>query len=366
MVSTCSSLKRTPVWIAAVTAMADLHLTGQVSMTMAYAAPAAMAAIADFHRNDGVEDKIDPNGVIPADIARFLARLRLLEGVPFNYLVPDAEMLPPETIRFFYVDRNWLDALVQGALSVGTVNSADRAQLAALHPIVRHEVDVAERLVRMKDADAPAVDAKGRLIGAAGPMTGFIMRSRLVSGWPGLHVRAYATDTHPDIDTSPDRVRLLRMERLAPAVLLVLFDGVPAVVHIEEPRSGIQFGVRVKEQGAGRAAAVVPLRNVAKPNDGPLKSGGDDRTVPIPFRKRAPGVINLHALAESLRTATGTNINLDGKTDSAEFAIEMLRFPIRQVFGDTAVHPGHDDFAPTLAVATMVERFGLAQRVLGL
>ncbi len=52
-----------------------------------------------------------PNGVVPPDVVRFLARLRLLEGVPFNYLVPDATMLPLESIRFFYVDRNWLDAL---------------------------------------------------------------------------------------------------------------------------------------------------------------------------------------------------------------------------------------------------------------
>jgi hypothetical protein len=50
------------------------------------------------------------------------------------------------------------------------------------------------------------------------------MLARLVSGWPGLHVRAYSTDTVkddqtiPDMDTSPNRVRLLRMERLAPAV----------------------------------------------------------------------------------------------------------------------------------------------------
>ena len=46
------------------------------------------------------------------------------------------------------------------------------------------------------------------------------------------------------------------MERLAPAVLLVLFDGVPAVVHIEEPRQGIQFGVRLDpERAAGSSAA---------------------------------------------------------------------------------------------------------------
>jgi hypothetical protein len=355
--------------------MADgLNFTAEMSMTVSLEATAQLAVIAAVHQLGGVEDQVDPDGVVPADISRFLARLRLLEGVPFNYLVPDARMLPAETIRFFYVDRNWLDALVQGALSVGTANSADRAKLTELYPIVRREVDVAERLVRMKSADAPAVDAQGRPIGVAGPMTGFLMRSRIVSGWPALHVRAYSTDTReddqtiPDMDTSPDRVRILRMERLAPAVLLVLFDGVPAVVHIEEPRSGIQFGVRVKEGAGGTASAVLPLRDVLHPNDGPLQTpGGKDRTVKVPFRKGAPGVINLHALAEKLRTESGTNITnlVDFKIDAAEFAIEMLRFPIRQVFGDTTVDPDDDAFFPTLMVDVMVERFELAQIVLG-
>ena len=54
--------------------------------------------------------------VVPGELRRFLARLRLLHGVPFCYLVPDAELLPPESIRFFYLDRAWTDALVQGAL----------------------------------------------------------------------------------------------------------------------------------------------------------------------------------------------------------------------------------------------------------
>ena len=40
-------------------------------------------------------------------------------------------------------------------------------------------------------------------------------------------------------------MKLLRLERLAPAVLLALFDGVPQIVHIEEPRQGIQFGIRL-------------------------------------------------------------------------------------------------------------------------
>jgi hypothetical protein len=315
------------------------------------------------------EDKVDPNGVVPPDVVRFLARLRLLEGVPFNYLVPDATMLPLESIRFFYVDRNWLDALVDGALSVGTVNSADREQLASLHAVVRAEVDTAERMVRMKDSDAPAVDANGRPIAVAGQMTGFLLRSKLVSGWPGMHVRAYTTDTRPDnktipdMDVSPDRVRLLRMERLAPAVLLVLFDGVPAVVHLEEPRSGIQFGVRMSFTDTS-ASAVLPLRDVAHPNDGFLQTPtAEDRTVPVPFRRGAPGVINIAELSTRLVSAAGTG--LSGPIDSAQFAMELLRFPFRQVFGDTEVDTGYDDFVASLNTSVLATRFQLAVKALG-
>ena len=96
----------------------------------------------------------------------------------------------------------------------------------------------------------PAPRRRGRPAGAGGTVSGFLLRSRAVSGWPGLHVRAYRDElgqaddaTIPESD--PGRLKVLRMERLAPAVLLVLFDGVPAVVHIEEPRQGIQFGVRL-------------------------------------------------------------------------------------------------------------------------
>ena len=89
----------------------------------------------------------------------------------------------------------------------------------------------------------------------SGTITGFLLRSRAVSGWPNLHVRAYSRDVVADdalttaAESDPSRMKVLRMERLAPAVLLVLFDGVPAVVHIEEPRQGIQFGVRLDPDG---------------------------------------------------------------------------------------------------------------------
>jgi hypothetical protein len=158
-------------------------------------------------------------------------------------------------------------------------------------------------------------------------------------------------------------VRLLRMERLAPAVLFVLFDGVPAVVHLEEPRSGIQFGVRLKD-GADptKQAAVLTVRDVKHPNNGPLQVGGHDRTVDVPFRAGSPGVINMTKLNDDLRGITAANM---GPTiDSAEYAMQMLRFPLRQVFGDTTVLQDVDSFVATVKIVALTERFALAAQVL--
>ena len=60
---------------------------------------------------------------------QWLASLRTLGQVPFQYMVPSEDMLPNETIRFFHVDRNWLDSLIDGALSVALVTSREKQWL---------------------------------------------------------------------------------------------------------------------------------------------------------------------------------------------------------------------------------------------
>ena len=50
----------------------------------------------------------------------------LLYPVPFHYLIPNPALLPPESLRFFHLDDNWVDALVDGALSIAVRNAADR------------------------------------------------------------------------------------------------------------------------------------------------------------------------------------------------------------------------------------------------
>jgi hypothetical protein len=299
---------------------------------------------------------------VPRDLRIWLARLRLLEGVPFGYLVADAALVPPESIRFFYVDRGWTDALVQGALSVGTVTTADRAALEGIYGIVRTEVDEAERLVRLPGAQPGAAVP----VGLAGPITGFILRSRMVSGWPGLHVRGYAVDNlrlSPPVnddkvgdehDRPLQKLGLLRLERLAPAVLLALFDGIPQVVHVEEPRAGVQFGVDETDSG-GRARAQVVLRSATTG-----ERLDPRRTVRVPFRRNAPGVLHMRALAKRMTDEAGAE--LGSSLDSAEFALQMLQFPYRAVFGDRTLtgRPAVDfldTFRPRLGFVELRRRF---------
>ena len=93
-----------------------------------------------------------------------------------------------------------------------------------------------------------------------------------------------------------------------------------------------------------------------------MKVGGQPSTVPVPFRAGSPGVINMKKLNESLVNAAGSNM---GQTvDAAEYAMQMLRFPLRQVFGDTEVAQGADAFVATLKIADLAARFELAARVL--
>ena len=64
---------------------------------------------------------------MPPYMESLLAHLRLLIGVPFEYLVPDPRLLPDESIRFFYLDRSWTDRLVDGAIAVGKIGSREQA-----------------------------------------------------------------------------------------------------------------------------------------------------------------------------------------------------------------------------------------------
>lgn len=58
---------------------------------------------------------------LPDNIKSWLNNLLFLKQVPFNYLVPYEQMLPVESIRFFMLDMQWIQSLLDGAMSVGRI-----------------------------------------------------------------------------------------------------------------------------------------------------------------------------------------------------------------------------------------------------
>jgi hypothetical protein len=146
---------------------------------------------------------------LPPDVVDWFGGLRLLRGIPFHYLVPDERMLPPESIRFCQLDQVWVDCLVDGAFSLGRLTG------------------------RLKPADRRQQSLLVGAVPAHDTVSGFLLRSSVVSGWPGLIVDGYAGGRS---------LTALRQDRLSPDVLLCLFAGELARVEIHQQPQTLHFG----------------------------------------------------------------------------------------------------------------------------
>ncbi|WP_372405200.1 hypothetical protein [Streptomyces luteireticuli] len=219
------------------------------------------------------------------ETAAWLARLRTLSGVPFDCLVPDRRMLPPESLRLFHVDRGWLDALLDGARSLDRHPGADTATDSELDQLL---------------------NAQGSV-----PTAGLLLRSALVPGWPTLRFEARAAS-----GTVP--VEVIRREVLGGDVLLMLFDRMPDRLTIGEPHQGLHFGVDDRGDVALRSLAP---GEVGRPLGRSVPVGTDPAlTVTTPAGARVLDVGRLAArLAEDVKSGSPLS--------PAEFAVQLVRAP---------------------------------------
>jgi hypothetical protein len=143
------------------------------------------------------------------------------------------------------------------------------------------------------------------------------------------------------------QIRTLRLERLAPSILLALFDGVPALVTCDEPAHGVQFGVE-----PGRAGPLgTVIRIVQRDRSGAGLPGAP--TITVPMRATHPRVLAIAELRKRLHHAAATDARLPPQTGSSALAIELLRLPWRQRFegGSNAASGG---FVPVTTVAAQL------------
>jgi hypothetical protein len=295
-----------------------------------------------------------PDAQMPPYMESFLAHLRLLVGVPFDYLVPDARLLPTESIRFFYLDRSWTDRLVDGAIAVGKIGSREQAHHQARAGEVTRQLDVTERSVRdlQRSRLVFEVARANPVKGAAQVVTGFLLRSAAVSGWPHMDVRAYSKILDRNFDpgsaeATAAQLRTLRLERLAPAVMLALFQGIPRMVMCEEPHHGIQFGVK------NAATHFYILRRDAA---GMAIAGSQDVTVPL--RKGGRRVVHMAELRRRLEDARTGSPAMPVMNGAGAMAVELLNRPWRQRFQGDGARPQYQGTGRYVADFQVIARAG--------
>jgi hypothetical protein len=225
---------------------------------------------------------------MPQRLWGFLQDLRLLRRIPISYLVPDPDLLPPESIRFFHVNQNWIDRVVDGVFSNTNVGTVDFHYSLTTLQLVRAAVDP-----------------------APGGMTGILIRSELTRRWPKMDVRAFSSATAGIEEEST--IPVLRAEAISRDIFIALFAGQPKRVHIREPFEGARFGVEESQDGY-----VVDARDV----EGNI-SGGDVSITP-----RSLSLRTLDVLALQGAVATGMN-------NPRGIALHLEQRPFVQIFLDS-------------------------------
>lgn len=259
---------------------------------------------------------------VPKDVRTFLGQLGILQNIPIHYLIPDEKYLPQTTeneggiLRLFWLDKEWIECLMDGALSIGEDEDRQlllnkgmagnyvaevyynetkeqiKRQLKGSYNPDEFATQLSTRLERkqikfLSDGQPEPTEAQNNW-----RYTGFLMRSTLISAWVGVEVIAKGADLDKkDAELRP--LQVIRLERLSDDTLFVMCEGIIRQVEIIQPPEAFHFGVSEKD------------------------SSYKVKNTEIQFRSTS-GVINVNQLQTSLSVA-----------DSANFAKTMASKPLK-------------------------------------
>ncbi|SFK41341.1 hypothetical protein SAMN04488518_1052 [Pseudovibrio ascidiaceicola] len=237
----------------------------------------------------------------PVSIQNWLARQAQLTGLPFSYLVPNASILDAEQLRFFIVDQNWIYYFLMGALSVGILEDSSLAH----HQGSAHTT-VTQAMTQANNGE-----------GWVEPITGYLLRSKLVTDFPKMTVSAKAANNNPLV--------CLQKQNLSSSVAFGMFYGVPKSVSFTQPERHLQFGIFSHNDGY-----VIPARYISGSNAGseiPGESTGAD-DVAVSMRTGSTGVVSVDATARQLAAVIAANDSILQDTSdltSGQFAIQLIK-----------------------------------------
>lgn len=214
-------------------------------------------------------------------LQQWFSKLYLLHNVPFSYLIAQPKLLPQESIRFFYIDENWLNQLVYGALNIGIHSSRD----------------VQINTMLLKSLQSTIFDKQKFT-------AGFLIYSKLIEHWPGLIITAH--------DAGGNIIPPTSSEKLNSQMQFILLPSVPDKILISEPHEQFCFGITTDAS----KNEVIELRQIA----GDALGSPSGKNIPIIYRE--PAINRILKL-------TGPSPSLSEKINitPAELAIHLVHSP---------------------------------------
>lgn len=252
---------------------------------------------------------------MPELVLKWLGELILLGEVPLSYLVADERQLPMESMRFFILDPQWTEALVDGASSIGVLTKLEAVRNLKYLPLQYGRGKETIRLPRYGRMHPNHKRENCRMTAdSSSVLSGFFMRSDLVSNWKGIEVKGLSQKVQLDI---------LRMERLSDKLLICIFEGEIDEVRMYEPREELHFGTRGEDRQ-------LEVRRIDEGHEGePLYQQGTNEKVTITVPTQDNGRIRIKELTQSLAQALGKNSH---DIESPQLALEMLSVAGQCVF----------------------------------
>ncbi len=235
--------------------------------------------------NDKTGLKINPS------VSTWLNQLITLEVVPFINLVPNPEMLPLNTIRFFTLDPYWITSLLEGALSIG------------------------DERVQLSSSDFLHGNPSGTKF-----FSGFLLRSEVVGDYPDLHIAGYDKKASGTEKTEPSYHPIVT-RKLSKELMLCIFEKEIKMVDFSLHREALHSGF-----GYDKKVLTKHVRNLTSGEESKaLTLSYDIESGVITCNKKtivnADRVLNILNLRTAFKDTLGLKKNI---TDPAIFSLQMM------------------------------------------
>lgn len=161
---------------------------------------------------------------MPVNVRKKFLSWKRLHGIPYRYLVPNPDLLPDESIRFFKLDQNWIKAFICGAFSIGNTVETKYGFKDELELLFKKD----EKL-------------EGNLNNEV--VSGFLINSMVVSGWPEFEVDVQINN---QVNDSHDQSNIIRNDNLDVNTKIYLCDGNVSSLKIHLPTGKTHFGFLTK------------------------------------------------------------------------------------------------------------------------